>query len=141
MHPIVGVGAVVVKDGRVLIVKRAHAPLAGTWTIPGGRVEFGERLEDAVQREVREETGLDVVVGPVVEVFDRIERRNGRIAHHFVIVDFACAWRGGTLVAADDALDATWVAPDDLARYGVSEHAAAVIRRGLEMVEGGAGGI
>jgi 8-oxo-dGTP diphosphatase len=132
-RPIVGVGGVVVQDGRALIVKRAHEPRKGEWSLPGGIVELGETLVDAVRRELKEETGLEVEVGDVVEVFDRVHHSNGRIQYHFVIVDYLCWPHGGTLCAADDAEDAAWVAPDEIERFGVNEFAARVIRRGLDM--------
>ena len=80
-----------------------------------------------------EETGLDVDVGPLIEVFDRIHRRDDRVQYHFVIADYLCTPRGGNLAAADDADDVAWVEPDDLDAYGVNEHALRVIRRGLAM--------
>ena len=130
--PVVGVGGVVVRDGRALIIKRAHEPRKGEWSIPGGTVEVGERLADAVTRELREETGLDVTVGPVIEMFDRIHRDpDGRVRYHFVIVDFRCEAPIGDPVAGTDALDVAWVTADELDAYGVNTHAAAVIRRGL----------
>ena len=131
--PVVGVGAVVVKDGKALIVKRGHEPRKGEWSLPGGRVELGETLVDAVRREIREETGLEIEVGPVVELFDRIHRLDGRVRYHFVIVDYLCRCVGGELCAGDDAEDAAWVAADELSEYGVNEFAAAVIRKGLAM--------
>ena len=91
--PVVGVGGVVVQDGKALIVKRAHEPRKGEWSLPGGRVELGESLEDAARREIKEETGLDVDVGPLVEVFDRVHRLDGRVRYHFVIVDYLCTSR------------------------------------------------
>ena len=98
-HPVVGVGAVVVRDGRALIVRRAHEPRKGEWSLPGGLLDLGESLVDAARREVKEETGLDVEVGPMIETFDRVHRDGeGRIRYHFVIVDFVCwsnARRGG----------------------------------------------
>ena len=133
-RPIVGVGGVVVEGEKVLIVKRAHEPRKGEWSLPGGIVELGETLVDALKRELREETGLEVDVGEVVEVFDRVQRRDGRIQYHFVIVDYLCRPTGGTLRAADDAEDVAWVADDEIERYGVNEFAARVIRRGLDML-------
>ena len=76
-HPVVGVGAVVVRDGRALIVKRAHEPRKGEWSLPGGLLELGESLVDAARREIKEETGLDVEVGPIIETFDRVHRDDG----------------------------------------------------------------
>jgi 8-oxo-dGTP diphosphatase len=131
-QPVVGVGAVIVDDGKALIVKRAHAPRQGEWSLPGGRVELGESLVDATRREMREETGLDVAVGEMLEVFDRIHWRDGRVEYHFVIVDFLCAVVGGTLRAGDDAEAVAWVDGDTAAGYGVNEHALRVLRLGLE---------
>lgn len=132
-RPIVGVGAVVVQDGRALIVKRAHEPRKGEWSLPGGIVELGETLVDAVRRELKEETGLEVEVGEVVEVFDRVHRLENRVRYHFVIVDYLCRPIGGTLEAGDDAADVAWVSSDEIDRYGINEFAARVVRRGLEM--------
>jgi mutator protein MutT len=97
-RPFVGVGAVIVSDGKVLLVKRGREPLAGQWSLPGGAVEVGETLEECLVRELREETGLDVEVGPVIEVFDRITRDDeGRVEYHFVLVDYLCWPIGGEL--------------------------------------------
>ena len=131
LRPIVGVGAVVIDADRVLLIKRAHEPLKGQWSLPGGRVELGETLEQAVAREVREETGLDVQVGPIVEVRDRIMRdADGRVDYHFVLVDFVCRPSGGILCGASDADAAEWVPLDALATYGIAAVTAAVIRKG-----------
>jgi 8-oxo-dGTP diphosphatase len=130
----VGVGAVILDGDRVLLVKRGHEPLKGHWSLPGGSVELGETLEDALAREVREETGLEISIGPVVEVFDRIDRAaDGRIMYHFVIVDFACAPAGGSLSHASDAEDARWVPVRDLSAYDVTEKATTVIHKALEL--------
>jgi 8-oxo-dGTP diphosphatase len=126
--PIVGVGAVVVKDGRAVIVKRANEPYRGQWSIPGGRVEFGESLHDAVRREMREETGLEVAVGPLIEVFERMHP-----THHFVIIDYLCTCTGGTLCAGDDAEDVRWVTSEELDQFEIRDTAVAVIRRGLQL--------
>jgi ADP-ribose pyrophosphatase YjhB (NUDIX family) len=109
-RPYVGVGAVIVGNGKVLIVKRKYEPLAGRWSLPGGAVEVGETLEASVAREILEETGLEVVVGPVVEVLDRITRdEEGRVRYHFVLVDYLCWPVGGELRASSDVADARFV--------------------------------
>jgi ADP-ribose pyrophosphatase YjhB (NUDIX family) len=131
-HPVVGVGAVVVCDGRALIVRRAHEPRKGEWSLPGGLLHLGESLADAARREVREETGLDVELGPILETFDRVHHDGeGRIRYHFVIVDYLAWSATGDAVAGSDAEAVAWVTADDIDRYGVSAHAAAVIRKGL----------
>jgi ADP-ribose pyrophosphatase YjhB (NUDIX family) len=130
--PVVGVGAVVLhQDGRVLLIKRAHEPRKGEWSLPGGRVELGESLVDATRREIREETGLDIEVGPLIEVFDRIHRRDGRVQYHFVIADYLAWARGGELRASDDAEAVAWVSLGELEAYRVNEHARRVIEGGI----------
>ncbi len=132
-RPIAGVGAVVITaEGRVVLVRRARAPLAGHWSLPGGAVEVGETLEQAVVREVREETGLDVDVGPVVEVLDRIFRDDdGRVRHHYVLVDYLCRPRGGDLEAGTDASDVALADPASLDGYALRPETRAVIARAL----------
>src|SRR5262245_12609674 len=131
-RPIVGVGAVILEGDRVLLVRRAHEPLKGEWSLPGGAVELGETLAEALAREVREETGLEVRVGPVVEVLDRVHRApDGRIEYHFVLVDYLCALAGGQLAAASDADGACWVPVDDLASYRLAREALAVIAKAV----------
>lgn len=133
-RPYVGVGAVIVDRGRVLIVKRRFEPLAGQWSLPGGAVEVGETLEASIAREMLEETGLEVEVGPVLEVFDRITRdEEGRVRYHFVLVDYLCWPAGGVLQPASDVADAAFVDPADLAQYSLTEKAMAVIARALEL--------
>ena len=127
-QPVVGVGAVVLDGDRVLLVKRGHPPLKGEWSLPGGTVELGETLEAAVAREVLEETGLEVSVGQVVEVLDRVDRApDGRIEYHFVIVDYACTVRGGSIASGSDAEDARWVPIRELPAYRLTAKASAVI--------------
>jgi len=132
-RPIVAVGAVILDDNRVLLVQRGQEPLKGEWSLPGGVVELGETLEAALTREVREETSLDVIVGPVVDVLDSIRRdAAGRAEYHYIIIDYACRVRGGTSTSASrgtDADDVRWVPVGDLERYGVTTTAIAVIRK------------
>lgn len=107
--PLVGVGAVVVDQGRVLLVQRGQPPLKGHWTLPGGVLELGETLVQGVAREVREETGLAVEPVELVELVDRIHRLDSRIQFHYVIAYYLCRVTGGTLQAASDADRAQWV--------------------------------
>jgi mutator protein MutT len=131
-RPIVGVGAIVVDGDRVVLVKRAHDPLKGEWSVPGGAVDVGETLKQAIRREVREETCLDIEVGPIVEVLDRIRYDpDGRVKFHYVLVDFLCRPVGGTLRCASDAEEAAWAARADLAGYGVAEETISVIDKAL----------
>ena len=107
--PLIGVGAVVVDQGRVLLVRRGTEPMKGQWSLPGGLVELGEPLLAAVVREVREETGLMVEPVELVELLDRIHRQGERVRYHYVIADYLCRVVGGSLLAASDAEEVRWV--------------------------------
>jgi ADP-ribose pyrophosphatase YjhB (NUDIX family) len=107
--PLVGVGAVVVDRGRVLLIRRGTEPLKGQWSLPGGMLELGESLVAGVVREVREETGLAVEVVELVELLDRIHRDEDRVRYHYVIADYLCRVTGGALEAASDADAVRWV--------------------------------
>ena len=133
-RPIVGVGGVVLIDGRVLLIKRRFEPLAGRWSLPGGTLEVGETLAEGLARELKEETGLDVDVGPVVDVFDRITRDpDGRTRFHYVLVDYLCHPRGGEPVAGSDVSEVALVEIDDLARYELTPKTIEVITRALDL--------
>jgi mutator protein MutT len=133
-RPYVGVGAVIVHEGRVVLVKRRFEPLAGKWSIPGGAVEVGETLEACVAREMLEETGFVVEVGPVVEVLDRITHDDSsRVLYHFVLVDYLCWPIGGELRAGTDVAEAVLVDAGDLDHYQLTDKARAVIERALEL--------
>jgi ADP-ribose pyrophosphatase YjhB (NUDIX family) len=108
LTPLVGVGAVVVEAGRVLLVRRGHEPLKGHWSLPGGLLEVGESLTDGVVRELREETGLIVEPVELVELLDRILREEERVRYHYVIADYLCRVAGGSLQAASDADAVRW---------------------------------
>jgi mutator protein MutT len=132
---VVGVGAIILRRGRVLLVQRGRPPARGKWSLPGGAVEPGERLEDAVRREVSEETGLKVLSAKAFEIFERIIRdRRGRVEYHYVLVDFLCRVSGGAPAPADDADDVEWVEVDNLAGRPVTEGTAEVIRRAFRRV-------
>jgi len=107
--PLVGVGAVVVDEGRVLLVRRGSEPLKGHWSLPGGLLEVGEALSAGVVREVREETGLTVEPVELIELLDRIHREGERVRYHYVIADYLCRVVGGALKAASDADAVRWV--------------------------------
>lgn len=130
-HPVVGVGAVVVHEGRALLIRRGKEPLRGRWVVPGGTVELGESLEDAVVREVLEETGVRVQPLDVMTVFDRIERRDGEVLYHYVVVDYRCRYVSGEPAAGTDAADAAWVAEADLPAYALPELALELVTRAL----------
>ncbi|HEX2446325.1 MAG TPA: NUDIX hydrolase [Vicinamibacterales bacterium] len=131
-RPIVGVGAVILVDGKVVLIKRRFEPLAGQWSLPGGTLEVGESLEAGTAREILEETGLVVDVGPVIEVFDRILfDADKRVRYHFVLIDYLCRPTGGTLRHGSDVDDAVLADPSDLERFRLTPKATAIINRAL----------
>lgn len=114
-RPIVGVGAIILSNDMVLLVRRGHAPLKGEWSLPGGALEVGETLEEGVKREVLEETGLVVQPVSMVEVVDRIARDDkGRVQYHYVLVDFLCRILSGSPACASDAVGIRWAPINDL---------------------------
>ena len=133
--PIVGVGAVVLRDGEVLIVRRANPPRQGEWSIPGGALELGEKLRDGIAREVLEETGLAVEVGQVLEVFDSIHPDpDGRIRFHYVLVDYLCrSYFSGTALAASDASELRWARPEELPALGMKQFTIDVILKAFAL--------
>lgn len=127
--PRVGVGAITIKDGKVLLVKRGIEPSKGLWAIPGGMLKLGETLQECAARETLEETGIRIKVGACVYVFDFLERDDaGKIKFHFVIVDFAADYISGEPKGADDALEARWLAPEELRIFPVAKNTLAALR-------------
>ena len=131
-HPLVGVGALIFQGDRILMAQRGKPPLQGLWSLPGGLVETGESLADAVCREVREETGLMVRPLGVIEIFERIMRdADGAAEYHYVLIDYVCAVSGGELCAGDDACNVEWVGRRDLKKLAITEGTLAVIEKGF----------
>jgi 8-oxo-dGTP diphosphatase len=129
-RPIVGVGAVIVHEARVLLVRRGSPPLLGEWSLPGGVVELGETLRTAAEREALEETGLIVKAGEVLEVLDRIvPGKEAAPQYHYVLIDFLCSMRGGELRAGGDAADVAWANEGELENYRLEQPAVGVIRK------------
>ena len=132
-RPIVGVGAVIIYEGRVVLVKRGSPPLEGEWSLPGGVVELGETLRAAAEREAQEETGLIVKAGEVLEVLDRIISGDGGAPqYHYVLVDFLCTVHGGEMRTGGDAADVRWASEDELPQYRLEQPALSVIRKAFE---------
>ena len=138
-YPRVGVGAVVLSRGRVLLARRGKAPAEGRWSLPGGLVELGETTREAIQREIAEECGLQVRIGEVAGILDRVVRdADGRIRYHWVLVDYVAFPESGTLGAATDVDDAQWVEVDDVPTFDTTDGLMDMIRRALALAEGGA---
>jgi ADP-ribose pyrophosphatase YjhB (NUDIX family) len=129
--PFVGVGAIVIDNDRVLLVKRAHPPIQGQWSIPGGVLEVGEMVREAAIREAREETGLIVEPGELLGVYDRILRDpDKRVQYHYVLIDFLCRSVGGELLAASDAAEVRWFTREELPALNLAEDTQDVIQKG-----------
>jgi 8-oxo-dGTP diphosphatase len=132
-RPFLGVGAVIIHDNRVLLVRRANPPLQGEWSIPGGLVETGETTRDAIVREVLEETGLQVEVTELVEVFERILRdEQSRVQYHYVLLDYQCRVRDGAAQAGSDVSELLWATMSELESFSVAPETCAVIRKAFD---------
>jgi mutator protein MutT len=123
-RPILGVGAIIIESGRIVLVERGHEPLKGYWSLPGGAVEMGEKLVEAVRREVLEETGLEIEPISLFEIFERITAE-----YHYVVADYLCRVKGGQLKAGDDASQAQWVERSCLGQYRITEGTLPVIEK------------
>jgi ADP-ribose pyrophosphatase YjhB (NUDIX family) len=136
-HPLVGVAGIVYRKGYVLMIRRGKAPGKGEWNIPGGLVEVGETLLDAVVREVREETGLEVEVQTLLTVSDRIIRDNaGSVQYHYVLLDYLCRVSGGTLIPGSDAADARWMTSRQLSEIDLSDPVRNVLKKAETLTHG-----
>jgi 8-oxo-dGTP diphosphatase len=132
-RPILGVGAVVVSNGRALLVKRGKEPAKGVWSIAGGMVEVGETIHDAVVREIREETGLEIEVGDRLQVMERIFRDGSqRVRYHYVLIDYRAVPVGGSLCASSDAADVGFFSARQLERLDLADITALVVRKALD---------
>jgi 8-oxo-dGTP diphosphatase len=143
--PLVGVGAVIIEDARVVLVKRGHPPLQDEWSIPGGVLEIGELVREAATREAREETGLTVEPGKLLGVYDRIIflrnsflRNSPRVQYHYVLIDFLCRRVAGDLAAASDAAEVRWFTREELPALNLAQDTLDVIRKGFEEADCGA---
>ena len=139
--PVVGIGGVVIEEGRALLIRRGSEPLRGHWSIPGGTLEIGESLQAGVARELQEETGLEVRVLDLIEVFDRIfppERTGGenlarRPKFHYVIVDYLCERISGVARAASDVTDVAFAREEELEKFQLTETASRILRKAFAM--------
>ena len=130
-RPLVGVGVVVFKDERVLLVRRGKPPRQGRWSLPGGRQRLGEAVRETASREVLEETGLEVEVTALLDVLDSITRdQAGAIAYHYTLVDFLAEWRAGAAAAGGDAAEVAWADPAELEGYDLWDETVRLIRMG-----------
>ncbi|MGA9511421.1 MAG: NUDIX hydrolase [Candidatus Sulfotelmatobacter sp.] len=135
--PLVGVGAIIIENARVVLVKRLHPPLQAEWSIPGGVLEVGELVRDAAIREAREETGLTVEPRELLGVFDRILRDpEQRVQYHYVLIDFLCRRVAGDLAAASDAGEVRWFAQEQLPSLNLAHDTLEVIQKGFASIAG-----
>jgi 8-oxo-dGTP diphosphatase len=133
--PLIGVGAIIIENGRVVLVKRAHPPLKDEWSIPGGVLEVGELVRAAAVREAREETGLVVDPVELLGVYDRVLRNpEKRVQYHYVLIDFLCRRVAGELAAAGDAAEARWFTPEQLPAMNLAADTLEVIGKGFKHV-------
>jgi 8-oxo-dGTP diphosphatase len=129
-HPLPGVGAIIIRRNKIVLVQRARSPLKGYWSLPGGLIEPGERIEEALKREVLEETGLIVRPKKMFEIFERIiPDAEGRAEYHYILHDYVCTVVGGDLKAGDDASRVAWVERANLKHLQLTEGTLEVIEK------------
>jgi 8-oxo-dGTP diphosphatase len=133
-RPVVGVGGVIISEGRALLVRRGSPPLEGQWSIPGGMLESGETLVLGVRRELLEETGIEVKVLELIEVFERINLDGeGKARYHYVVLDYLCEAIRGEARAGSDVTDVAWASPAELAQYALTETATRVVLKAFDI--------
>ena len=136
-QPVVGIGAVIIKDGKIALIKRGNEPSKGKWTIPGGLVELGESLEAAVIRETKEETCLDVENPHLIDVVDNVDLdEQGKVKYHYVIIDYLVHVKAGTIQAASDAAELRWVPFDEVENYNLTASFRLFFRHNRPKLEG-----
>jgi mutator protein MutT len=135
-QPVVGVGAIIIQNGKILLEKRKSEPGRGKWSIPGGLVELGESISQTVVREVAEETGLEVYQPELIDVVDNVVRdENGEVKYHFVIIDYFVKLKGGNVKASSDAEELQWVPLDEVEKYDLTKTFRAFIQRNKQKLE------
>lgn len=129
-RPFVGVGAVIWREDRLLLVRRGNPPRQSEWSLPGGAQHVGETVREACLREIKEETHLDVTIENLIDVIDGIfEDDDGKVQHHYTLIDFKARWLSGTAKPGDDVTEVRWVAPTDLADYALWQETERIIRK------------
>jgi 8-oxo-dGTP diphosphatase len=132
-RPFVGVGVVIWRGDEVLLIERGKGPVSGNWSLPGGKQELGETVQETAHREIKEETALDIDIVGLLDVVDLVRRDDaGRVRFHYTLVDFTANWRAGEAVAGDDAAAVRWVRLDEIDQYNLWDETVRVIRLSAE---------
>lgn len=133
--PVIGIGAVIWKEDHFLLIQRGKEPMKGRWSLPGGKLELGESLQDGLSREITEETGLMVRIGPLIDVIDYIEKDDGgRVRTHYSLVDYIAFWQEGDAVAGSDAAALKWVTLKEIQDYDLWSETRRLIEKSQEMI-------
>jgi len=136
ISPVVGVGAVIVKEGQIVLIKRGKAPRKGEWSLPGGGVELGEKTSEAIEREILEETGLTTKLKGLIDAVDFIEcNDSGAVSFHYVLIDYLAIYQSGKLVAGSDADEARFISFDDALALPLWDETKRIIRAAQDMVQ------